>query len=62
MNIELQTRDGQLVAIATTLPFQIMPEIMLWGERFFIFTGTYTGKDLPIYIEGICCIANVVVE
>jgi hypothetical protein len=62
MNIELQTRDGSLVAISTTLPFQTMPEIMLWGERFFIFTGTYTGKDVPIYREGICGIANGIVE
>lgn len=49
--IELQVKSGELVAYPTTLPYQTFPEIMLWGERMFIFSGTYNSKDQPIYRE-----------
>lgn len=51
MQAQLTTYTGEFVADVSILPFVDFPELLLWGERSFIFTGTYTGKDLPIYRE-----------
>ena len=51
MHAFLTTYEGHDVETVRILPFVDLPELLIWGERFFVFTGTYTGKDLPIYRE-----------
>lgn len=53
MKIRLETRDGGLVAEKEILPFQILPEVVLWGERYFAFVD-YTGCQMPRYREVSC--------
>ena len=52
----LQTADGEHVATARTLPYEVWPEVMLWGERVFVKTDlaqvSSDGKAAPIYREG----------
>jgi len=35
MKARLLTRDGLYVATVTTLPYQIIPEVLIWGMRMF---------------------------
>lgn len=54
MNVKLFTRDGKFVADVDVLPFEIMPEVILWGSRYFVRsiffeTGEYFG-----YQEAFC--------
>jgi hypothetical protein len=37
MRIRLAISDGGYVADVTIPPFQKMPEVVVWGERFFAF-------------------------
>lgn len=56
MEIKLLTRDGGYVVTAIIPPFQLMPEVLLWGERFF-------GKtDVPDQYREICCVAVVSIK
>lgn len=36
MNIELLTSDGHPVATIPMPPFQVLPSVVLWGNRFFV--------------------------
>ena len=36
MNIELLTSDGHPVATIPMPPFQILPSVVVWGDRFFV--------------------------
>ena len=36
MNVRLVTADDGLVQEVVVPPFQKMPEVIMWGERFFI--------------------------
>lgn len=36
MEVDLFTRAGELVIRVVTLPFQIQPEVIAWGERVFV--------------------------
>ncbi len=46
MNVTLYTRDGQPVVEVDIPPFQTMPEILIWGARFFVWNGER-------YVEGL---------
>jgi len=39
IQVTLYTRDGEQVAAITMPPFQKMPEVVVWGSRFFMWTG-----------------------
>ena len=45
-DIKLYTRDGRYVVTVTIPPFQLMPEAIMWGERFFF------RRDDGKYYEG----------
>lgn len=51
MIVELQTGDGGLVGRFEIPPFQILPEILVWGSRTFVNNGM--ANDVPIYREGL---------
>lgn len=48
LNIILYTRDGREVTRVTVPPFEIAPEIILWGSRYFI------RRSDGLYYEGMC--------
>lgn len=35
MQVNLYTREGGFVAVVELPPFQIIPEVLVWGERCF---------------------------
>jgi hypothetical protein len=37
IEVKLYTRDGHYVSTVLIPPFQKMPEVILWGERFFLY-------------------------
>ncbi len=37
MQIRLTIRDGGHVADVSILPFKTLPEVVVWGDRFFAF-------------------------
>lgn len=47
----LLTADGQLVRDAEMPPFQTLPDILIWGQRFFRRDGV-TSEGVPTYREG----------
>lgn len=52
-------QDDALVQDVHILPFVRLPEIVQWGERFFVLTDRLDGATgMPIYAEGLCVIAN----
>lgn len=54
MKCVLQTADGEHVATASILPFQISPGAMCWGTRIFVECGVQTkvaGTMVPVYRE-----------
>lgn len=54
-NAKLLTRSGELVHEFIILPFQLMPEVAIWGERIFVLRKPFEqefGKPAePIYYE-----------
>jgi len=48
-SVELFTRDGQFVALVPFFPYQIPPEAICWGNRFFFYH-----EDDQKYYEGFC--------
>lgn len=36
----LKTKSGDEVATVYTLPFSVMPQMIVWGTRYFLFDGT----------------------
>ena len=46
--VMLYTRDGGYVATVLTVPFQLMPEMLNWGQRFFV------RETDEKYVEGLC--------
>src|SRR5258708_1451765 len=55
-NVDLLTRDGELVVTVKMLPFKLHPEVITWGQRVFI--RRETGK----YHEGFAVVAIETVE
>lgn len=51
MDVLLIVPGGGEVATVRILPFQILPEVLLWGLRVFISAGTVTQDGRPIYRE-----------
>ena len=49
---KLLTRDGEYVTTVRVLPFTPMPEVIQWGERYFVRQGDDNGHDTPEYREG----------
>jgi len=49
--IDLLTRTGEFVVRVRTLPFQIRPEAICWGDRFFV------RRDDEKYYEGFVAVA-----
>lgn len=58
---KLISRSGELVTEFTMLPFQLMPEVAIWGTRVFCldepFKQTFGNPAEPIYRE--VCIWSV---
>lgn len=54
MEVKLFTRDGGFVADIVTLPFQLMPEVILWGERFFMRNVSFDSGQGYGYTEAFC--------
>lgn len=50
--IDLYSRDGEYVSTVETLPFQIMPEGFLWGERFFTL-DEHSGQYREVFMVAI---------
>ena len=46
--VTLYTRDGREVTQVTMPPFLYPPEVILWGERYFV------RRDDGRYYEGMC--------
>lgn len=48
----LHTNDGHFVANVPTLPWVAPPELLIWGERFFIRreNGNYTEASGSFFI------------
>lgn len=42
-HVRLETREGELVVSGRVPPFNIAPEVMLWGVRLFRFHDTDNG-------------------
>lgn len=36
MKVTLYVRSGEIAAEAETIPFQLMPEVLVWGNRIFV--------------------------
>ncbi len=52
MTVKLYTREGGFVTEATIPPFLTMPDVVLWGERFFCIPDVdglvaFINADLP---------------
>lgn len=43
-NAKLLTRNGELVHEFVMLPFRLMPEIAVWGNRFFVLREPFNQK------------------
>lgn len=43
-NAKLLTRSGELVHEFIMMPFQLMPEVCLWGERVFVLREPFNQK------------------
>lgn len=54
-NAKLLTRNGDLVHEFIILPFQLMPEVAVWGTRIFILAKPFEqhmgSPAEPIYYE-----------
>lgn len=50
IKIELQTWETDFVAIVEILEFQILPELIVWGQRFFI-RWKESNTKIPVYCE-----------
>ena len=49
--IRLTTRDGRHVADVTIPPFQSLPEVLVWGERFFSLHSEFMKEEDPAAAE-----------
>ena len=54
-NAKLLTRSGELVHAFIMLPFQLMPEVAMWGSRIFVLKRPFDQKFgqpcEPVYYE-----------
>jgi hypothetical protein len=48
MKINLLTRDGEFVTEVEIPMFKLMPEVLVWGERTFVYSPGVLGA----YYEG----------
>jgi hypothetical protein len=48
LEVTLYTRDGREVVRVTVPPFELPPEVILWGARYFVRRGD------GLYYEGMC--------
>lgn len=46
MRVRLETREGELVTNGRVPPFNIAPEVLLWGVRVFRHHGTDNGVEV----------------
>lgn len=51
--IRLETASGAHVCSATMPPFDPLPEVLLWGQRFFILLGIEIAGP-AVYREAFC--------
>lgn len=51
MKVQLLTREGKFVADKLIPPFNAWPEVVLWGERVFVFFTNQVGTDVGQYRE-----------
>ena len=49
--IRLTTRDGRHVADVLIPPFQALPEVVVWGERFFSLHSEFQQEEDPAAAE-----------
>ena len=54
MKVKLYTRDGGFVADIVTLPFKLMPEVIMWGQRFFVHDLFKDTTETYGYTEAFC--------
>lgn len=52
MKVRLETRDGQFVCNITIMPFQLSPDALTWGTRFFVKHAEL--EDRVVYREAFC--------
>jgi hypothetical protein len=52
MTAILKTKGGEIVAAPPVPEFRDPPEIMRWGQRYFVYQATEAGRYL--YREAIC--------
>jgi hypothetical protein len=50
LEIRLETEDGRFVCVASIPPFLTLPEVVLWGQRFFKLASEVPDA-LPVYRE-----------
>ena len=43
-NAKLVTRNGELVHEFVMIPFQLLPEVCIWGSRIFVLKQPFTQK------------------
>ncbi len=62
MKVKLETKTGELVTHEYVIPMALLPEMIMWGERFFLLYDNFdvreekrwhTGTTVPIYREGL---------
>lgn len=52
LKIRLRTRDRSLVAHVEMMPYKMLPEVVMWGDRFFRHDAYE--MLMPIYSEIFC--------
>lgn len=55
IQVRLETAQGDYIADVEVLPYPKSPDMLLWGERFFIYRGGKNGQEC--FREGFCCIS-----
>ena len=40
MKVKLFTKSNQFIGSAELPPYKTMPEVLIWGERFFVYVPT----------------------
>lgn len=61
IKIELRTEDGEFVVNVAIPPFQVLPDVIVWGTRTFTFNSAVgdntNNKPIAIYKEAFCVAA-----
>ena len=47
--VELLTTDGRFVTNGTIPPFDVPPDVIIWGDRIFQHKDTYAGDEDGTY-------------